>query len=61
MSRYIVRAGGWTDDDWDMGEPMREKPTVDGPKQVDTGLLTASGEPIYRIPPPVGFGRDREW
>lgn len=34
--------------------------TVDGAKEIDTGLVTARGEPICRVAPPIGFGRDHE-
>lgn len=34
---------------------------VDGEKRVDTGLLTTTGDRIYRLPPPIGFGRDADW
>lgn len=33
---------------------------VDGKKEVDTGLVTALGHVIYRLPDPIGFGRDHE-
>lgn len=26
-----------------------------------TGLLSPKGEPIFRFPIPIGFGRDNEW
>jgi hypothetical protein len=35
--------------------------TVSDRKEVSTGLVTVRGEPICRLAPPVGFGRDREW
>lgn len=35
--------------------------TVDGPAEVDTGLIDPQGNPIYRLPPPIGFGRGDEW
>lgn len=65
MSRYVTRANKplyietplWDD----QRESFRPDLTVDGEKEVDTGLVSASGESIYRLPPPVGFGRDDEW
>jgi hypothetical protein len=65
MSRYVIRAHKplyvetplWDD----QREGMRPEITVDGEKEVDTGLVTARGEPIYRLPPPIGFGRHEEW
>lgn len=30
--------------------------TVDGAKEVDTGLVSASGDAIYRVQDPIGFG-----
>lgn len=26
-----------------------------------TGLLTVKGDPIFKYPRPIGFGRDSEW
>jgi hypothetical protein len=40
---------------WDDAEPMRPILTVDGPEAADTGLITATGEPIFRLPEPMGF------
>lgn len=59
MMRYV--ANGWTDDDWDHDEPLLPDVSVDESGPVRTGLLTARGEPIMRLPNPVGFGRDDEW
>lgn len=28
---------------------------------VNTGLLDADGNAIFRVQPPIGFGRDEEW
>lgn len=33
---------------------------VDGRKQVNTGLVTARGEPIMRLQDPIGFGRNND-
>lgn len=47
---------------WDeQREGLRADVTVDDAKEVDTGLVTATGKPIYRLPPPIGFGRDADW
>lgn len=46
---------------WDDVEPHRPHLDVDGAKEVDTGLVSAGGDPIYRVAPPIGFGRDGEW
>jgi hypothetical protein len=64
MPRYVARprARGWVEDDTLAGEePFRPSLDVDGPKEVDTGLVTASGETIYRLQSPIGFGRDSDW
>lgn len=60
------RAGGWIDDDYerfyyDDDEPFRPHLDVDGHEAVDTGLIWETGEPIMRLPNPIGFGRDDEW
>lgn len=62
MTRYQTRSVGWCEDDIDPDTRTFE-PTldVDDRKEVDTGLVTSVGDRIYRIPPPVGFGRDAEW
>ena len=64
MPRYTTRATKplfvetplW-DDNRDVGLPSL---SVDGEKQIDTGLISATGEPIYRVNDPIGFGRDGE-
>jgi hypothetical protein len=63
--RYVTRAAKplyvetplWDD----QRESHRPDLSVDGEKSVDTGLVSALGEPIHRIAPPIGFGRDDEW
>jgi hypothetical protein len=64
MARYLVRprAGAWIKGDhYDYDEPLRLSLTVDDAKETDTGLVTLTGEPIYRLQAPIGFGRDEEW
>lgn len=63
MSRYVERALGWVESDYVVRDsrPLEVCPDVDGAKEVDTGLLTATGKRIFRVAPPVGFGRDNEW
>jgi len=48
---------------WDMedDEPFRPHLDVDGHEPCDTGLICVTGEPIMRLPNPIGFGRDDEW
>lgn len=65
MARYAVRAAKpmfvetplWDD----QRESFRPCLDVDGAKDVDTGLVTENGDPIYRLGPPIGFGRTGEW
>lgn len=57
--RYAVRPSRpktelWSDD------PLLPSITVDGEKEVDTGLVSERGDPIMRLPNPIGFGRDHE-
>lgn len=61
MSRYRVRSSGWIEDETFGAEPSAPSVEVDGPCEINTGLVTASGEAIYRVAPPIGFGRDDEW
>lgn len=64
MSRYVTRANKplfvetplWDDQ---RGGMMPEL-SVDGAKEVNTGLVSASGDPIMRLQDPVGFGRDQD-
>jgi hypothetical protein len=44
-----------------VGKAVEPDLSVPGPKEVDTGLVTATGSPIYRTQPPIGFGRDSDW
>lgn len=63
MSRYFSkrpRAEGWCGDDIYEGDHCPEL-TVDEHVAVDTGLLDADGNSIWRAPNPLGFGRDSEW
>lgn len=50
-----------SDDDrwWDKGEFLPNL-TVDGSTPEFTGLLDSEGNPIVRLPRPIGFGRDSE-
>jgi hypothetical protein len=64
VSRYIVASGrSYVETPLydDQRESLRPDLSVDGAKEVRTGLVTAKGEPIMRIAPPIGFGRDGEW
>ena len=64
MSRYVRAArvscaprANWYDDD----NPLVPSINVDDNVNVKTGLLWLDGEPIFRTPNPVGFGRNDEW
>lgn len=35
--------------------------TVTEPEPEFTGLYAPSGEGLFRLPNPIGFGRDEEW
>ena len=62
MPRYAKpRANGWIEDDGYDDEPFRPSLEVDDHDVVDTGLIWTTGEPIMRVPNPIGFGRDEEW
>jgi len=61
MSRY-VRASDKIVADWDSDYPLiLNHLTVDGPRYEDTGLIYPDGSIVYRLPIPIGFGRDDEW
>ena len=61
MPRYAVTArrprADWMYDD----NPLVPSLEVDDAAEVDTGLVTATGEKIMRIANPLGFGRDEDW
>jgi hypothetical protein len=60
MSRYVTRAGrGYIETPLfdDRRASLTPDLTVDDAKSVDTGLVSASGDPIYRLQDPIGFGR----
>lgn len=40
---------------WPDAQPLHVNPTVDGAKSVNTGLVDAKGNAIYRVQEPVGF------
>lgn len=65
MSRYVTRAVKPLYVETPLLDDQRASLTpdlsVDGRKEVNTGLVLACGKPIYRLAPPVGFGRDRDW
>ena len=59
MGRYtraVIRADWFNDD-----SPLCPSLYVDDNVTIDTGLLWADGETIWREPNPLGFGRDGEW
>lgn len=61
MARYTSsRPRGWIEDDV-YADPARLDIVVSEAGPVDTGLLDAGGNAIFRIPNPIGFGRDEEW
>jgi hypothetical protein len=59
MPRYVAHKPLFVETPlWDdQREGGRPAISVDGEKQVDTGLLSADGAPIFRVPDPIGFGR----
>ena len=63
MARYVTRMGKPLYIEtplWGDNEPHRPCLTVDDAKEIDTGLVDASGYSIYRLQEPIGFGRDNE-
>lgn len=62
MPRYVRPKAGWIEDDLNEGAyPLVPDLLVPEHRPVNTGLFYPSGEPILRLPNPVGFGRDEEW
>jgi hypothetical protein len=64
MGRYVSRhrtpERSYEEDWWDKG-PLVPHLTTDDSVAVNTGLLDAGGNAIWRTPNPIGFGRDEEW
>ncbi len=59
--RYIKGpARSWVEDET-YAEPARLEITVSDAQPVPTGILDASGSEFFRLPNPIGFGRDEEW
>lgn len=62
--RYVRRpvASGWVEDET-FADAASFTPSleVDGPAEIDTGLIDCDGYSIYRVQAPIGFGRDDEW
>lgn len=62
--RYVIRANRPLFVEtplWEDQQGMVPDLVVDGEKDIDTGLVTATGDAIHRLPPPIGFGRDSDW
>jgi hypothetical protein len=62
MSKYVTgrRPRGYFDDEYP-DQIVVEMVYVPEHVAVDTGLVDVTGDPILRLPNPVGFGRDKEW
>ncbi|AIT81231.1 hypothetical protein [Novosphingobium pentaromativorans] len=61
MPRYVSRAHRAADCEWWEGQRLEPVPEVDMHEPVRTGLLDQDGNEIWRMPRPIGFGRDDEW
>lgn len=63
MSRYFARPRQMVRPtaSWDDDVPMLPCLTADDHQAVETGLVDERGDPIWRAPFPIGFGRDGEW
>jgi hypothetical protein len=58
-TRVILTNGDLDFDEYDY--PLLPHLAVDGGTPEFTGILDADGNPIVRLPRPIGFGRDNEW
>jgi len=62
MARYTIRPRGEPRSEWDSDDcPRPSSIEVNDRAEVNTGLVSVDVHPIYRVQPPVGFGRDEEW
>jgi hypothetical protein len=53
--------GSDDEEEWYEQYPVLHVPFVDDAVLQPTGLLDSDGVPLWRVPPPIGFGRDTEW
>lgn len=64
MTRYkrIILTNGDLDGDWwEPDVPFNPSLFVDNATPEFTGIIDAEGNPIVKMPRPIGFGRDQEW
>jgi hypothetical protein len=65
VSRYFSRPRAakafWVEDDLYDTPTRPDTPSVDEHVATETGLLDKFGDPIWRAPNPMGFGKDDEW
>lgn len=62
MARYFAKpARVKSEADYWPEPPLMTSIDVCDHEAVDTGLLDADGNAIWRAPNPIGFGRDSEW
>lgn len=61
MPRYACPSGYVADDLDNADASLLPDINVPEHRPVNTGLLWANGEPVMRLPNPIGFGRDTEW
>jgi hypothetical protein len=57
----VILTKGDVDDDWWEDAPFTPHLQVDGATMEFTGLLDSGSNPIFKLPRPIGFGRDAEW
>ena len=57
---YVTRPRADDMPGWMENYPLLPTLTVDGPKEVNTGLVDRFGHTIMRVQAPIGFGRDAE-
>jgi hypothetical protein len=60
--RYVVVNSYEDDDDYDFYyHPSSLNLHVDSSPMEFTGVLDSNGRPVFKLPRPIGFGRDSEW
>lgn len=60
MARYVIRPRANDDEYWPEPQTVTNLEVADH-EATDTGLLDADGNIIWRLPNPMGFGKDDEW
>ncbi len=60
MPRYVTKSYIADDCAFDTKEPGQKLDVISSDEAIDTGILNANGDPVYRVRDQVGFVRREE-